>query len=223
MSSGRLRIEARGCASAMTADSKTRKKFVEKIAEYVHENKLNGVDFDWEFPQNEAEFHNYISLLEEVKTDFGPKGLTVSVALSPDSDFPLKEYAVVDRIHIMSYDRQPHHSTYEQTVQDLQKFIDAGIPRKKLVLGVPFYGRAISPSYTEEAYTDIMAKYHPAPGVDEINGIYFNGVDTIKRKTCLAINEKIGGVMIWELAQDTRDDTSLLKSIRQAAMNGCNQ
>jgi len=213
--------ERSGQFAAMTADSKTRKKFVDNLAEYVHVNKLNGVDFDWEFPQNEFEFQNYIRLLEEVKADFGPKGLIVSVALSPDPDFSFKDYALVDRVHIMSYDRQPLHSTYEQTTEDLQKFIEAGIPRSKLILGVPFYGREITAPYNEAAYSDIVTTYHPAPGVDEINGIFFNGIDTIRRKTCLAITEQIGGVMIWELAQDTADDTSLLKSIQQAVTNRC--
>ena len=209
--------------AAMTADSKTRKKFVKNLAEYVYVNKLNGVDFDWEFPQNEAEFQNYISLLKEARADFGPKGLIVSAALSPDSDFPLKDYAIVDRIHIMSYDRQPLHSTNEQAFQDLQEFIDAGIPREKLILGLPFYGRAITPPYSEVTYAEIVAQYHPSPGVDQVNGIFFNGKDTIQRKTCLAMSENIGGVMIWELAQDTEDHTSLLKSIQQTVIHGCDQ
>jgi GH18 family chitinase len=205
----------------MTADSERRKKFVENLSEYVHVNKLNGVDFDWEFPQNAFEFQNYIHLLEEAKADFGPKGLIVSVALPPDSDFPLKDFAVVDRIHIMSYDRHPFHSTYEQAVEDLQKFMETGIPRSKLILGVPFYGREVTAPYNEAAYSDIVAAYHPAPGVDLANGIFFNGIETIRRKTCLAMNEHVGGVMIWELAQDTKDLTSLLNSIRQTVVHGC--
>jgi len=54
-----------------------------------------------------------------------------------------------------------------------------------------------------------------------VDGIYFNGIDTIQRKTCLVMQERIGGVMIWELAQDTTDETSLLLAISQAMSNGC--
>lgn len=210
--------ERSGQFAAMTADVQTRHKFVERLAEYVHENKLNGVDFDWEFPENETEFQNYIRLLEEVKADFEPKGLIVSVALSPDTEFSLDKYVVVDRVHIMSYDRQPRHSTYEQAVQDLQKFVDAGIPREKLILGVPFYGRNHAPPYKVLAYDEIMERYHPAPNVDEVDGVYFNGIDTIQRKTCYAMSENIGGVMIWELAHDTADGSSLLQAIHDLAV-----
>jgi len=207
--------------AAMTADPGTRAHFVDSLAEYLHANKLDGADFDWEFPADETQFQNYILLLKEVHADFQPKGLILSVALSPDSEFPLKDFAVVDRIHIMSYDRGPRHSTYEQAVKDLQTFLDAGLPREKLILGVPFYGRKINSPDVEATYADIISQYHPAPAVDEVGGIYFNGIATIQRKVCLARNEGIGGVMIWELGQDTTDNTSLLRAISQSVVNEC--
>jgi GH18 family chitinase len=121
----------------------------------------------------------------------------------------------------MSYDRQPRHSTYEQAVQDLRKFIDAGIPREKLILGLPFYGRKVTAPYEEATYADIVAKYHPASDVNEVDGIFFNGIGTVQLKTCHAMSKNIGGVMIWELAQDTMDKTSLLAAIKRAIFEGC--
>jgi GH18 family chitinase len=207
--------------AAMTADPQTRAHFVESLVEYLRDHKLNGADFDWEFPANETEFQNYILLLQEVHADFQPKRLILSVALSPDLEFPLKDFAIVDRIHIMSYDRAPRHSTYEQAVKDLQTFLDAGLPREKLILGVPFYGRKINAPNVEATYADIVNQYHPAPAVDEVGGIYFNGITTIQRKICFAHIQSIGGVMIWEMGQDTTDTTSLLRAISQRVVNGC--
>ena len=205
--------------AAMAAHEQTRKYFVASLAEYIYKNKLNGADFDWEFPQNKAEFQNYILLLQEIHADFRPKGLILSVALSPDSEFPLEDFSVVDRIHIMSYDRGPQHSTYEQAVQDLQTFLDAGLPRQKLILGIPFYGRETTPPYNESTYAEIIGQYHPSPEIDEVNGIYFNGIETIQKKTCLAFDANIGGVMVWELGQDTTDNTSLLQAIQRTTQN----
>jgi len=207
--------------AAMTADSDTRGNFVENLTIYVLDNNLDGVDFDWEFPEDETEFENYISLLAETNEAFSVHDLIVSVALSPDLKETLSSYAIVDRVHIMSYDRGPYHSTYDQAVSDLQVFINAGLPREKLILGVPFYGRNNTPPYKALSYEEILRRFHPARDVDEVDGIFFNGIDTIQRKTCLAMQERVGGVMIWELAHDTTDETSLLLAISQAISIGC--
>jgi chitinase len=197
----------------MTADPNTREKFINTLIEFALAHNLDGVDFDWEFPQDQIEFDDYILFLTETKEAFSKHGLLVSVALSPDQNFLLESFSVVDRVHIMSYDHGERHSTYEQAVRDLQIFLDAGIPPEKLVLGIPFYGRNIQPPNRELSYAEIMQQYQPAFSVDEVDGIYFNGMDTVQRKTCYAISENIGGMMVWELAHDTLDETSLLQRI----------
>ena len=125
--------------------------------------------------------------------------------------FQLEFFSVVDRVHIMSYDHAERHSTYEQAIKDLQIFLDAGIPPERLILGIPFYGRNIQPPNRELSYAEIMKQYKPSSSMDEVDGIYFNGMNTVQRKTCYAISENIGGVMVWELAHDTLDETSLLQ------------
>ena len=199
--------------AAMTADPITRQSFISSLTEFALTHSLDGVDFDWEFPEDETEFANYVLLLGEMKEAFSRHEMIVSVALSPDPNFPLGSFDVVDRVHIMSYDRAAQHSTYEQALEDIQIFLDAGLPREKLMLGIPFYGRNIQPPYRVLAYEQIMTQYHPAPRADEVDGIFFNGIETVQHKTCYALQEGLGGVMVWELAHDTTDNTSLLKTI----------
>jgi spore germination protein YaaH len=165
----------------------------------------------WEFPKGKAEFNNYILFLTETKESFSKHNLLVSVALSPDPNFPLESFAFIDRVHLMSYDRAAKHATFEQAVDDVQLFLDAGIPAEKLILGVPFYGRNTSPPYKVLAYEEIMKRYAPSPAVDEVDGVYFNGLGTVQRKVCYALDENLGGVMVWELAHDTSDSNSLLQ------------
>lgn len=209
--------ERNGGFAEMTANPITRRIFISVLTEFALAHNLNGVDFDWEFPKDETEFDNYILLLTETKESFSKYDLLVSVALSPDPNFPLVSFAVVDRVHVMSYDRAAQHSTYDQAVKDLQIFMDAGISREKLILGIPFYGRNTQPPYRVLAYDEIMKQYHPASSVDEVDGIYYNGLETIQRKTCYAISEELGGVMVWELAHDTTDETSLLQRMYDLA------
>jgi GH18 family chitinase len=202
----------------LTANQSTRRAFVENLLTYLLTHNLDGADFDWEFPQNDTEFANYISLLIETQAALSARGISVSVALPADPSFPLADFAVVDRVHIMSYDRAAKHATYQQAVDDVQLFLDAGIPAEKLILGVPFYGRNMQPPYRVLSYAEIMKQYQPASGMDEVDGVYFNGLETIQEKVRFAMGEELGGVMIWELAHDTTDTNSLLQRMYALAI-----
>ncbi len=208
--------ERDGAFAQMSASLQARQVFITHLLEFLQTHDLDGVDFDWEFPKTEAEFNNYISLLTETKAVLTPYGFWVSVALPAESNFPLGEFAVVDRIHLMSYDRGEQHSTYVQAVTDVQAFLEAGIPPEKLILGLPFYGREMSPPYDTFSYAQIVQAYAPAPNVDEAGGIYFNGLNTIRQKVCYGIGERLGGFMVWEIALDT-EDASLLNQIYNLA------
>ena len=61
-----------------------------------------------------------------------------------------------------------------------------------------------------ESVPDAYRKDHTAyNGMD----VHYNGVDTIKKKTEYA-KENLGGIMIWELTQDTGNaKKSLLQAI----------
>ncbi|MBI5963787.1 MAG: hypothetical protein HY863_09960 [Chloroflexi bacterium] len=209
--------------ASMTAKAKPRAVFIQNLLKLASEHQLDGVDFDWEFPENETEVKNYITFLTEIKTAFASRGLIVSVALSADnsSSMDLSQFAVVDRIHVMSYDRGALHSTYNMAAEDLSTFTINGIPKQKLFLGVPFYGRKMEAPFTSSTYQEIMTKYHPSVDLEQVDGIYFNSIATIERKTCFVRENGFGGIMIWELGQDTWDETSLLRAIYQAAVNGC--
>jgi len=201
----------------LTADPQARQNFVSNLLDFALAHKIAGVDFDWEFPQTDVEFENYIVFLSEVKSAFSQQGLIVSVALPAEASFPLGKFAAVDRVHIMSYDRGERHATYEQAVADVRSFLDAGVAPSQLILGLPFYGREVAAFDNSLTYAEIMAAYSPAPEVDEVNGIYFNGLGTIRRKVCYGMEAGLGGFIVWELAQDTNDSTSLLDQIFQLA------
>jgi hypothetical protein len=62
-------------------------------------------------------------------------------------------------------------------------------------------------------YYEIVNRYGPEPWVDEVDRICFNGVETIRRKTDFVFDNDYGGVMFWEITQDTRDESSLLFAI----------
>lgn len=201
--------------AAVATDPKLRAQAVQAITAYCLENGLDGVDFDWEFPENAAERAGYVALLAEVRQAFASHHLRVSVALAAWQDLGRGLYEAVDRIHAMAYDHEGRHSTFDQASGDVLAFLERGAPPEKLLLGVPFYGRSLSHWDNAFTYAEIVAHYHPAPDVDEVGDIYFNGITTIQQKTRYALAQQLGGVMIWELGQDTADDT-LLRAIQQS-------
>ena len=86
------------------------------------------------------------------------------------------------------------------------------MPAGKVVLGVPFYGR---PGWA--GYGDILAADPDAGNKDHamVSGmdVWYNGISTIEKKTAYA-RDNLGGIMIWELTQDTDDSgKSLLSAI----------
>ena len=203
--------------ATVATDPDLRAQAVQGITAYCLANGLDGVDFDWEFPESAAERAGYVALLAEVHQTFALHHLRVSVALAPWQDLGDDLYAAVDRIHVMAYDHEGRHSTFEQATEDIQAFLERGALPEKLLLGVPFYGRDVRNSSVALAYAEIVSRHHPAPDVDEAGGIYFNGITTIQRKTRYALEQQLGGVMIWELGQDTADETSLLRAIDHVA------
>ena len=196
----------------VTASEKTRQALVGSLARFCRENQFDGVDLDWEHPAGEAERENYGKLLVELKKE----GLLVTVAIADWQGLPPAAIEAVDRVHLMAYDAPKRHSTFEYAESAVERLIKAGIPADKICLGVPFYGRAIERGGKSLTYQQIVQKHNPPPASDEVDGIYFNGPETISRKTQLALDKKLCGVMIWELGQDVADERSLLRAIDRA-------
>ncbi|MBI9051910.1 MAG: glycoside hydrolase family 18 protein [Anaerolineaceae bacterium] len=203
--------------SAVVTDDQNRDRFVKNLIQFADEYNLDGIDLDWEFPVTQAEIRGYAITMSALQK----MGMIVSVALYPYEDINVKPYLTADRLLIMSYERARKHSTYNQAVKDLVYFSTLGAPKEKIFLGIPMYGRQMESPYHFLAYAEIVTKYSPLPEhVDEMDGIFFNGIKTVQQKTCYVIKNGYGGVMLWELGQDNGD---LLKTIHQVVVSGCNK
>jgi chitinase len=200
----------------LAANTTARTTFVNNVVAFVDQAGLDGVDIDWEWPDTGASSQNFGALMKQLGTALHGKGkiLTAAVLASGGDGIPVSSFSDVDWLNIMAYDMGYPHSSYDVAVNALDYWLGRGLPKSKAVLGVPFYGKNSSNgAYT---YAQLVAMDSQAPNKDVVNGIYYNGIPTIKSKTQLAL-QRGGGVMIWEISQDTSGTTSLLNAIYQVA------
>ena len=129
-----------------------------------------------------------------------------------------------DFINIMAYDKTGpwapnspgQHSSYEFAVENVAYWLGRGLPKSKLVLGVPFYGHGFGEAAASggNTYAKILATHPGAEKVDQIgNTIWYNGIPTIRKKAQFVVDEDLGGVMIWAINGDVKGEHSLLSAI----------
>ena len=201
----------------MALSDSARQAFTINLTNFLLEQGLDGADIDWEFPSNASEQEAEMWLFRDLNEAFQEHGFLLTTAQSSWYNGHLKSLDYVDCIHIMSYDHSGRHSTYEDAIADVEVFKNKDIEKKRLFLGVPFYGRDLT-DRTAYTYEQMISVYSLNPDQDEAGNIYFNNLTTIQRKTRYAINEDLGGIMIWELGQDARGEQSLLKAIYDEKM-----
>jgi hypothetical protein len=195
-------------------DVELRTKFIATLQDMCRRYGFDGVDYDWEHPKNAKELEAYADLLSETKQSFSRDGLLVSVAQAGWQDIGKSGYQAVDRVHLMSYDHEYPQATLEKAQQDVQRLLDWGCPPHKIVLGVPFYGR--NKQGRARTYRELTGARDLASAGDAMDGYALNGKATIRSKVRFARTKNLGGVMIWEVGQDTRDPTtSLLAAIEE--------
>lgn len=210
-----------------TATEEKRRAFVDSIVSMCEQYGFDGIDIDWEHPRvdgsSKDQYREFMLCLADQLHGRG-KLLTSAVISGVSADGNVYYDAAahsdavlnaVDWIHVMAYDGGDgeRHSTYEFAVNCGEYWnTQRKVPREKVILGVPFYGR---PSWA--SYEDILAADPQAWTGDHalINGMdaWYNGPATIEQKARYA-GEHLGGIMIWELTQDTADrEKSLLSAV----------
>lgn len=93
---------------------------------------------------------------------------------------------------------------------------DRGLPKSKVVLGVPFYGYGFGDAYRNYGYDykEILGLFPDAATKDQVGStIWYNGIPTMKAKAQWVRDEDLAGVMIWSLDADVKGDNSLLTAL----------
>lgn len=258
----------------MAADERSRAAFVQSCADFLKSYpQFDGIDIDWEHPVvgglqpgHPRDAHNYVLLLEGLRRAIGPgKLLTVAVSAGPRGIEPL-EYpgmaAALDWVSVMTYDfhtggkrvgfnsalyNHDDPSNPKLNLHDaVQAILAKGVPRAKLVAGVPFYGRGWKGAGSAAVWSDAEGPMQPGPGpyrtiaetflkspayvrhwddVAKVPWLYnsetrewitYEDPQSMRLKGEYIAAQSLAGGMFWELSND---DGTLLDALRAGLGN----
>jgi GH18 family chitinase len=198
--------------------------FVAALADYVVRHGFAGLDVDLEGPAIDA---NYGTFVAGLAAALKPKGKLLTAALSQGyggDKVPDAAFAHFDFVNVMAYDatgpwnpKKPgQHSSLEFARETVSYWLARGLPKEKIVLGVPFYGWGFGAAFRKDdyAYSAIVAAHRGAEKVDQAGEtIWYNGLPTIRAKVAYVKERGLCGVMIWSLDQDAKGAAALLPAI----------
>lgn len=199
----------------------TRKRLVESIINVVENYNFDGVELDWEYP-NPSSAKNYEELIVELAAELRKNGKHLTAALNgawsqtegPEvskfvSDVCLEAF---EFINVMSYDmNNEQHSPFWFANTSIDYWLNRGVAAEKIVLGMPLYARPTFMQYRHLVEKNKSFAYTDYAEIDG-NASHYNGIPTLCKKTVLAA-KKAGGVMLFDVNEDTNNETSLVSMI----------
>ncbi|MCA2218490.1 glycosyl hydrolase family 18 protein [Jidongwangia harbinensis] len=204
---------------SLAANAGTRTTFVNALMGAVRQYNLDGIDMDWEYPDPGQSANNYTALMQQLGTALHAEGKLLTAAVVAEggtaNGVQPAVFAAVDWLNIMAYDGGSPHANFDWSINAANFWMNRGLPKAKTVLGVPFYSR---PGYLTFAQ---LVQQDPANANRDCtpSGECYNGIPTVKRKTQWAM-ANAGGIMNWELSQDSTGSTSLVSAIYEVATGG---
>jgi spore germination protein YaaH len=229
-----------GLTGKFLANPAARKKFIDTIVNRSVELGVDGLNLDFESLRG-SDRNAFTQFVKEFGEAARAKGLTFSIDLPRGSirwnhqtAFDHAElHKYVDYIVIMAYDQYYSGSSEPGSVSGLdwaeegiQEFLSYGIPRDKLIMGIPFYirqwkldaagnlvGNNAIYSYT---VPDILAQYNVTKTWDERFGQYkmeykkdgftyvfwLEDAATVEARLAIARKYSLAGVSAWRLGQE---------------------
>ena len=224
-----------GNFSEMAADATHRANFCKNCAAAVRDYNLDGIDLDWEYPTSSDagissspdDTQNFTQLVKDLRAVLGNDKLLTMASASNSKyvDFPgIIPY--LDYVNIMTYDmgkpkNQQHNSglykssmTRRSCDESVQLHEKAGVPYRKMTLGIPFYGHGNGSDYNEDAdfneiffygYTrcwDATAKVPYMADADGKMVLTYDDEESVGLKAEYVKQKGLLGAMYWNIEAD---------------------
>ena len=182
---------------------------VDKLDTFVAAHSFDGVDVDIEDGANLGA--SYSAFVDAIVGKLGSRGKLVTAAVAQYLQVSMADKTLhqFDFVNVMIY------TNYADSVAALDYYSRTkAVPKSQLTLGAGFFGT--DGSGTEYGYADIVAADSTAWSKDQaqVRGqtVSYTGMATMKKLA--AYSKGFGGIMFWELSEDTSDSHSLYKVIQ---------
>lgn len=238
-----------GGFSALAKSPEMRKQFAQDCKKFVQQEGIDGIDIDWEFPGMTfgsnaydplVDVENFTLLMKDLRETLSSSTLLTYAGYCKNKQpqgagwkyIDVKAVdPYVDFVNIMTYDLvgAPGHqsplnkpSTTWDCQRSVNEYLSAGVPANKLVLGIPFYGRAHFNSGGSINYRDIVdlsaGEGYVIDNWDEEgsvpyvtkNGVFYCGYDnprSIAAKGTWLLGLGMKGMMFWDYDGDDNQGT----------------
>ena len=235
-----------GRFSEMAATKQNRTAFAKDCKRIVDEFELDGIDIDWEYPSSSEagissspdDIDNFTLLMKELRRVLGKQKLLTIATICTAKYIDFKKcLPYLDLVNVMSYDmsdpNKAHHaalypspiSGYCTGSEAVEAHLKAGVPKEKLVMGMPFYqkGRRQDAGVDEYLRTGILPvgytrQWSDVAQADYIaneKGEFVWAYETTRSLGSICqyiLDNNLRGGMYWEYSNDRTGEFSSLLS-----------
>ena len=225
-----------GRFSEMAATKENRMAFARDCKRVVEEFGLDGIDIDWEYPtQSSAKIssspqdtENFTLLMRDLRKVLGKQRLVTAATVCNANYIDFRScIQYMDLVNVMAYDMgnaPKHHAAlfpsphagYCTSSQAVEAHLKVGVPREKLVMGVPFYGKGKRDDEglreyrrsgrLPEGYAHHWDDEGRFPYITNAQGEFVWGYEnarSLAEKCQYILDNHLRGGMYWDYASDT--------------------
>jgi len=183
-----------GDTSAMLNSEQSRENFIKNLLKIAKNNKLDGINIDFESMESEDKY-----LYTEFLRELYPMVKQTGAKLSVDIYFTgyidrMGVGKACDYVILMGYDQRGNWSKEAGSISEISwvennvssLINDSKIPSNKIILGVPFYtrlwmeesdGTLTTKTYSMNNSQEFLDKYNLTPNMDNISGQNYVAVE----------------------------------------------
>ncbi|WP_316843816.1 RICIN domain-containing protein [Pedobacter psychrodurus] len=206
-----------------------RTQVIKNMMDVLNNYNFDGIDVDLEGARISNNPANYNAFLIQLADSIHSYSKLVSIAIAryQANQVTTAAYAKLDYLNAMIYDYQSGvagpHSSFAQFQYDFGIF-SSKLPAAKINLGVPGYAYQYEGNtvITQVSIKSILSQYPKAYALNyqyanATKSWWYDGHPVLRQKVAYCLQQGVGGMMIWQMMHDPKDDESSLLKL----MNFC--